>query len=110
MITTIDTTPVMSLCPQDIENLRDEWQAYHAIYSPLFQRREQRHWSAEYLCGLLLEIPRQSIEPMVLAMYGSDANAIRAMQPFASEGPGMIRRSSTPIGPKSTPPWATKTG
>jgi SRSO17 transposase len=86
MITTIDTAPVMSLCPQDIENLRDELQAYHAIYSPLFQRREQRHWSAEYLCGLLLDIPRKSIEPMVLAMYGSDAKAIRAMQQFASEG------------------------
>jgi SRSO17 transposase len=86
MITTIDTAPVMSLCPQDIENLRGELQAYHAIYSPLFQRREQRHWSAEYLCGLLLDIPRKSIEPMVLAMYGSDAKAIRAMQQFASEG------------------------
>ena len=40
MITTIDTAPVMSLCPQDIESLRDELQAYHAMYSPLFQRRE----------------------------------------------------------------------
>jgi SRSO17 transposase len=61
-------------------------QAYHAIYSPLFQRREQRQWSADYLRGLLLDIDRKSIEPMVLALHGADWNAIRAMQQFVSEG------------------------
>jgi SRSO17 transposase len=35
---------------------------------------------------LLLDIPRKSIEPMVLALHGADGNAIRAMQQFASEG------------------------
>ncbi len=82
----IDTSPVMSLRPQDVESLVDELQAYHAIYSPLFQRREQRQWSADSLRGLLLDIRRKSIEPMVLALYGADGNAIRAMQQFVSEG------------------------
>ena len=41
---------------------------------------------AEYLRGLLLDIRRKSIEPMVLALHGADYNAIRAMQQFVSEG------------------------
>ena len=86
MIPAIDTAPVMSLRPQDIASLVEELQAYHAIYSPLFQRREQRQWSADYLRGLLLEMRRKSVEPMVLALHGADYNAIRAMQQFVSEG------------------------
>jgi len=86
MIPAIETVPVMSLRPQDVESLVDELQTYHAIYSPLFQRREQRQWSADYLRGLLLDIDRKSIEPMVLALHGADWNAIRAMQQFVSEG------------------------
>ena len=73
----IETVPVMTLRPQDIDHLVDELQAYHAIYSPLFQRREQRQWSADYLRGLLLEMPRKSIEPMMLTLHGADRNAIR---------------------------------
>ena len=86
MMTEIETAPVMTLRPQDVDNLVDELQAYHAIYSPLFQRREQRQWSADYLRGLLLEMPRKSIEPMMLTLHGADHNAIRAMQQFVGEG------------------------
>ena len=82
----IETAPVLDLAPQDLEPLVDELRAYHAIYSPLFQRREQREWSAKYLHGLLLELPRKSIEPMVLALEGANRNAVRAMQQFLSEG------------------------
>ena len=32
----------MDLAIQDIAHLVEELRAYHAIYSPLFQRREQR--------------------------------------------------------------------
>jgi SRSO17 transposase len=64
----------------------DALQAYHAIYSPLFPRREQRQWSADYLRGLLLDMRRKSIAPMVLALHEADCKAIRAMQQFASEG------------------------
>jgi SRSO17 transposase len=86
MMTKIETAPVLALSPPDVAGLVDELQAYHALYSPLFQRREQRHWSAEYLRGLLLEMPRKSIEPMMLTLHGSDQNAIRAMQQFLGEG------------------------
>jgi SRSO17 transposase len=82
----IETAPALALVPKDLDALLDELDAYHAIYSPLFQRREQREWSAKYLHGLLLELPRKSIEPMVLALEGANRNAVRAMQHFLSEG------------------------
>jgi SRSO17 transposase len=76
----------MELTPQAIDNLVEELREYHAIYRPLFQRREQREGADKYLRGLLLEIPRQSIEPMVLALEGANAKAVRTLQLFSSEG------------------------
>jgi hypothetical protein len=43
----IATAPVLDLAPQDVATLLDELPAYHAIYSPLLQRREQRGWSGK---------------------------------------------------------------
>ena len=83
---TIATAPVLDLTPQDVDGLLDELRIYHAIFSPLFKRPEQREWSQTYLHGLLLELPRKSIEPMVLALRGADRNAVRALQQFVSEG------------------------
>ena len=80
------TAPVLDLTPQDLDSILDELGAYHAIFSPLFQRREQQAWSLDYLHGLLLELPRKSIEPIVLHLHGGDHNAVRAMQQFLSEG------------------------
>ena len=82
----IATAPVLDLTPHDLDTIIDELRAYHAIYRPLFQRREQRAWSEQYLHGLLLAIPRKSIEPMVLTLTGADRNAVRAMQQFVGEG------------------------
>ena len=82
----LTTAPVLDLTPHDLEGILDELAAYHAIFSPLFARREQREWSQAYLHGLLLELPRKSIEPMVLHLRGADRNAVRAMQQFLSDG------------------------
>ena len=82
----IDTAPTLDLAPQEVATLIDELRVYHAIYSPLFQRREQRDCAEKYLQGLLLELPRKSIEPMILALEGADQNAVRAMQQFLSAG------------------------
>jgi hypothetical protein len=49
------TVPALDLTPQDITNLVNKLRDYHAIYSPLFQRREQRAWALTYLHGLLLD-------------------------------------------------------
>jgi SRSO17 transposase len=82
----VDTAPVLNLKPEDVEGLWEELDAYHGIYRPLFGRREQREWSKKYLTGLLMQLPRKSIEPMVLAMEGASEKAVRAMQQFLSEG------------------------
>jgi SRSO17 transposase len=82
----ITTAPAMDLTPQALDNLVEELRAYHAIYSPLFRRREQREGAEKYLRGLLLELPRKSIEPMVLALDGANAKAVRTLQLFISEG------------------------
>src|SRR5713226_4017246 len=82
----IETAPQMDLAVQDIEHLVEELRAYHAIYSPLLQRREQREAAHTYLQGLLATLPRKSIEPMVLAVDGVAPAAVRAMQAFISEG------------------------
>lgn len=86
MTALIETTPKMDLAIQDIEHLVEELRASHAIYSPLWQRREQREAAHTYLQGLLAPLPRKSIEPMVLAVEGVAPKAVRAMQAFISEG------------------------
>ena len=82
----VETAPELDLDPADVEGMLEELEAYHAIYRPLFGRREQREWSKKYLIGLLMPLPRKSIEPMVLAMAGASEKAVRAMQQFISEG------------------------
>jgi hypothetical protein len=42
MSTTIETTAVMDLSPSDLNDLVEELRAYHILYNPLFQWREQR--------------------------------------------------------------------
>jgi hypothetical protein len=41
-IESIDTAPALDLAPQEVDALLEELYAYHAIYSPLVRRREQR--------------------------------------------------------------------
>src|SRR2546428_9451085 len=86
MTVLIETTPKMDLALHDIEHLVEELRAYHAIYSPLFQRREQREAAHTYLQGLLAPLPRKSIEPMVLAVDGVAPKAGRAPPSLISEG------------------------
>jgi hypothetical protein len=65
---------------------RKELHEYHALYRPLFQRREQREGVKKYLHGLRLELPRKSIELMVLTLEGTQAKAVRTLQLFISAG------------------------
>ena len=76
-------SPLINLAPRDVEALAAELVAYHAEFAPLFQRSEQRHWALAYLHGQLLELERKSIEPMALALWGGD---VQAMQQFISLG------------------------
>ncbi|MBU1747561.1 MAG: transposase [Chloroflexi bacterium] len=87
MIYQEQTPPQLTLTVPEIEGLLEQVQQYHEIYSPLFQRREQRERSATYLYGLLSpEVTDKAIEPMMLKLCGDDPNSIRAMQHFISAG------------------------
>lgn len=84
---TIETTPQLSLRASELETrLLPGIAEYHAIYSPLFKRREQRAQYEQYMSGLMSELPNKSVETMVLHAQGDDANAVRAAQQFISEG------------------------
>jgi hypothetical protein len=48
--------PVMNLAPRDVEAMAEELVTYHEIFHDLFQRREQREWSAFYLRGQLSDL------------------------------------------------------
>jgi SRSO17 transposase len=82
----VETAPWITLEPKDVDSLADELDEYHSIYSPWFQRREQRERAKGYLNGLLSRMENKSVEAMVIEQEGPDPNAIRSMQHFISEG------------------------
>lgn len=78
--------PERNLAPRDLEGMAEELVTYHALFHDLFQRREQREWSAFYLRGQVADLGRKTVEPMVLALHGPDLAAVRAGQQFLGEG------------------------
>jgi SRSO17 transposase len=78
--------PVMNLAPRDVEAIAEALVIYHEQFHDLFQRREQRQWSAFYLRGQLSDLERKTVEPMVLATHGPDTAAVRAGQQFLGQG------------------------
>jgi SRSO17 transposase len=73
------------LTQQDVDASADELRAYLRLWASVWPRREQREWSAFYLCGQLANLERKTIEPMVLALRGPDANAMRGLQQFVGQ-------------------------
>jgi SRSO17 transposase len=86
----------LKLTAQDQEAICQALTDYHRQFEACFYRREQRHWSAVYLCGQLSNMERKTIEPMLLDLLGVDRNAVRAVQEFIGvgqwEAQGVIRR------------------
>ena len=59
---------------------------FHQLVADVFERREQQAWFFFYLCGQLSNLERKTIEPMVLALQGAVAKAIRALQHHIGQG------------------------
>ena len=76
----------IKLTVQDQEAMCQALTDYHRLFQECFYRREQRHWSALYLCGQLSNVERKTIEPMLLELVGPDRNAVRAAQEFIGAG------------------------
>jgi SRSO17 transposase len=89
----------IKLTTQDQETICQALTDYHRLFQNCFYRREQRHWSALYLCGQLSKVERKTIEPMLLELLGPDRNAVRAVQEFIGAGQweatDLIRRHQT---------------
>ncbi|MCB9137566.1 MAG: IS701 family transposase [Caldilineaceae bacterium] len=76
----------IKLKPEELAwQLLPELEAYHAIYTDKFRRREQIEHSLTYLQGLLSNVQNKSIECMMLHKAGNDVNQIRAVQNFIGE-------------------------
>lgn len=82
----IETVAQSKLTVEALEPLADALEAYHRIYDDYFCRKEQKREARSYLAGLMQPLPNKSIERIVLHNQGDDANAIRAMQHFMSQG------------------------
>jgi SRSO17 transposase len=78
--------PSMNLAPREVEAMAEELVAYHELFQDLFRRPEQREWCQVYLQGQLSDLERKTVEPMVLALKGADAAAVRAGQQFLGAG------------------------
>jgi len=76
----------IQLTAQDQEVICQALTDYHRLFQNCFYRREQRHWSALYLCGQLSKVERKTIEPMLLELLGPDRNVVRAVQEFIGAG------------------------
>lgn len=78
--------PTRRLTTRDVQATMDELIRFHRLFYTVFRRREQREWSALYLCGQLSNLERKTIEPIVAAFRGADPNAMRGLQQFISQG------------------------
>src|ERR1044071_2871621 len=78
--------PSGNLATRDGEAMAEELGTFHALFHDLFVRREQRESSEFSLRGQLSDLERKTAEPMVLALRGPDASAVRTLQQFLSLG------------------------
>jgi SRSO17 transposase len=73
----------LDLSAQDVVDLAEELQAYHAEFADLFWRREQQQWALKYLKGLVQPEGGKSVERLALRVPGGN---VRNMQQFIGEG------------------------
>ena len=72
--------PSRKLTQRAVTASADELVVFHQRFARVFQRCEQRYWSFVYLCGQLADLARKTMEPIVLALLGAEAKAVRALQ------------------------------
>jgi hypothetical protein len=84
--------PGLRLTERELHASTDELVIFHQLFQAVFQRREQREWSLFYLCGQLSNLPRKTIERMVLMARGADRNAVRMARGTHAAPPARIGR------------------
>ncbi|MGH7495459.1 MAG: IS701 family transposase [bacterium] len=76
--------PELNLSTRQIDQMLQPLEEFHQIFISLFQRKEQRHWSRQYMLGQMLKLERKSIESMASNLEGGN---VQAMQHFISDSP-----------------------
>jgi SRSO17 transposase len=75
--------PECNLSNKDVEQFGAELERYVNLFEPAFRRREQWHWSGQYVQGLLGDTPRKTVERMALEL----GQNVRDMQHFVGQSP-----------------------
>jgi len=77
--------PTGRLTARDMATSADELLGFQAQFEDLFARQEQRDWFRFFMCGQLSSLERKTVEPMVLALLGTDESVIRTAQHFLGQ-------------------------
>ena len=82
----LESPAPIELTAEQLTELADHLQGYHAIYSPYFHHPAQEENAYNYLLGLLKpDIKRKSAENIALATVGE--SGVRSMQTFVGQSP-----------------------
>jgi SRSO17 transposase len=73
------------LAARELATSADELWAFQEQFEDLFARQEQRDWFRFFMCGQLSNLERKTVEPMVLALLGTDDSIIRTAQHFLGQ-------------------------
>lgn len=86
----VELPKVRTLEGADLNDVLKGLAEYHAVFAPLFKRREQRAWAEVYLHGLLVgDVPRKNTEAIALRLLGAEGkadNRVRGLQQFVGVG------------------------
>ena len=78
-----DVPPAFDLSAEDVPQLAEELEAFHALFEDAFCRVEQVGLSQCYLQGLLTSLDRKSMEPIALKLQGP--KTVRNLQRFMGQ-------------------------
>lgn len=62
---------------RQLNGVRKRLEEFVETFRPILGRSERRHWCAMYLCGLMLDGERKSIEPMSNRLPGGNEQALQ---------------------------------
>lgn len=69
---------------RQVNSVKGKLEEFVQIFAENLGRKERQHWCHIYLCGLLLNIERKSIEPIAKAVNGGN---VQALQQFVNQSP-----------------------
>ena len=69
---------------KEVNKMKEELKRFVSEFQPLIGRSERIHWCKQYLCGLMLNGERKSIQPIAERLPGGNEQNI---QQFVNQSP-----------------------